>query len=111
MALALRSSLQTSMPSAAASTSYMPTMLGRGLRSSSGVLSHVGAQRKTPNVRIATRGRSRSACVVKAVFDNKNDKDIGDRIIASLAYLLPLLDAIPYGKCVSQPQTLPLQAS
>eukprot|EP00798_Chlamydomonas_sp_ICE-L_P031580 gene31580-6778_t len=42
----------------------------------------------------------RKTCVAPvAVFDNKNNNQDGaDRLIASLPYLLPLLDVLPYGK-------------
>lgn len=49
-----------------------------------------------------TKAPSRSRLTVTAAFDGGrgNNQDLGDRIIASLPYLLPLLDAIPFGKFI-----------
>ncbi|GAX73053.1 hypothetical protein CEUSTIGMA_g506.t1 [Chlamydomonas eustigma] len=33
-------------------------------------------------------------------MDNKDNKDVADRVVASLPYLLPLLDALPFGKFI-----------
>jgi hypothetical protein len=43
---------------------------------------------------------ARPVVVVRSLFDNnnKNGDDLGDRIIAALPFLLPLLDGLPYGK-------------
>uniref|UniRef100_A0A7S0RS17 Protein TIC 20 n=1 Tax=Chlamydomonas leiostraca TaxID=1034604 RepID=A0A7S0RS17_9CHLO len=47
-----------------------------------------------------TTGQNRGNALVAHVFDNKNKEDYGDRVIACLPYLLPLLDAIPFGKFI-----------
>ncbi|GIL61734.1 hypothetical protein Vafri_16132 [Volvox africanus] len=44
---------------------------------------------------------SRSVIVARSLFDNdKNGNDFGDRIIAALPFLLPLLDGLPYAKFI-----------
>ncbi|GIL86018.1 hypothetical protein Vretimale_9059 [Volvox reticuliferus] len=44
---------------------------------------------------------SRSVIVARSLFDNnKNGDDFGDRIIAALPFLLPLLDGLPYAKFI-----------
>ncbi len=47
---------------------------------------------------VALRPAQRSVAARALFDDERNSKDIGDRIIASLPYLLPLLDAIPFGE-------------
>lgn len=65
--------------------------------SSLAVKPHTRTMRVAPMLRA---GVSRKACVSPvAILDNKNNnKDVVDRVAATVPYLLPLLDALPYGK-------------
>lgn len=54
----------------------------------------------SPSSVAARSSRQRCVCA-KAIMDHKNNnKDLGDRVVATLPYLLPLLDGIPYGKFI-----------
>lgn len=45
---------------------------------------------------------ARPVVMTRSLFDNnKNGDDFGDRIIAAIPFLLPLLDGLPYGKVPS----------
>lgn len=36
--------------------------------------------------------------LARSLFDNRGKDDFGDRILASIPFLLPLLDGLPYGE-------------
>ncbi|EFJ40036.1 hypothetical protein VOLCADRAFT_108369 [Volvox carteri f. nagariensis] len=67
------------------------------------VKQQVLGRRAAPSLDTAAPAEStstRPVVVARSLFDNKNGDDFGDRIIAALPFLLPLLDGLPYAKFI-----------
>jgi hypothetical protein len=65
-------------------------------------ISRLSGRRAAPSTSVEQDGPSSSRPVLaRSLFDNKGkgpSDDFGDRILASLPFLLPLLDGLPYGE-------------